>query len=68
MREYVDIDFLTLEGEKCWAYNLDFVKENSRSIYAKSPMYGWVYRIEKTTGKIFLDKEYIGTRVKVLMW
>lgn len=37
-----------------FAYSLDIVKENSRSIYAKG-MYDNEYRIEKKSKNVFLD-------------
>ena len=49
----MDNDFLRIAG------NLDVIKENSKSIYAASPVYGWVYKIEKKTGKVFLDGKQI---------
>ena len=64
----VDIDYITIEGDNSWAYMLELKKENSRSIYAYSNMYGWIYRIEKTTGKIFFDKKEIGIITNVTLW
>ena len=49
----MDNDFLRIAG------NLDVIKENSKSIYAASPVYGWVYKIEKKTGKVFRDGKQI---------
>lgn len=38
-----------------WAYGLEFWKENSRSIYAKSTFDLDVYRIEKKSKKLYLN-------------
>ena len=56
--EYVDIDSMNGDFTK-FAYYLDFVKMTSKSIYAKSPVYDWVYKIELKTGKIFRDGKQI---------
>ena len=58
MFNYVDID--SMDGDFTrFAYYLDFIKMNSKSIYAESPTYGWVYRIEIKTGKVFRDGKQI---------
>ena len=57
----VDIKYLNNEAYPRFAYYLEFVKENSRSIYAESPLYGWIYRIEKSTKKVFMDGKQIGS-------
>lgn len=43
-----------IDGGK-WAYELEFWKENSRSIYAKSTFDLDVYRIEKKSKKVYLN-------------
>ena len=55
---YLDINSIN-EDYLRFAYYLEIVKETSKSIYAKSQVYGWVYRIEKGTGKIFKDGKQI---------
>ena len=58
MFNYVDID--SMDGNFTrFAYYLDFIKMTSKSIYAESPVYGWIYRIEMKTGKIFRDGKQI---------
>lgn len=47
-----------------FAFNLEFIKENNKSIYAKSPVYGWIYRIEKKSGKVFIDGKQIADTSK----
>ena len=42
-----------------FAYGLEYVKETSKSIYAKSLYYGWTYRIEKDSKKVFCDGKQI---------
>lgn len=42
-----------------FAFNTDFIKENSRSIYSMG-MYGNIYRIEKATRKMYKDGKYMG--------
>jgi hypothetical protein len=55
-----NVDINSMNGDyKNFAYNLLFLKENSKSIYAESPVYGWMYRIEKSTGKVFRDGKQI---------
>ena len=44
-----------------FAYYLDFIKENSKSIYAESPLYGDIYRIEKSTKRVFKDGKQIAS-------
>ena len=41
-----------------FAFDLDFIKENSRSIYAEG-MYLNIYRIEKATGKVYIDGKQV---------
>lgn len=54
------VDINSMDGDYMrFAYYLEFIKESSKSIYAKSPIYGWIYRIEKKTGKIFRDGKQI---------
>lgn len=54
------INITSMNDDLCkFAYDLDYVKETSKSIYAKSPVYGWVYRIEKNTKKVFCDGKQI---------
>lgn len=44
-----------------FAFYLDFIKENSRSIYAEG-MYGNMYRVVKATGEVYIDgKKYAET-------
>ena len=43
-----------------FAYDTDYIKENSKSIYSEG-MYGDEYRIEKNTNKVFKNQKYIGT-------
>lgn len=41
-------DYVNIEcGAGKFAYYLKWIKETSRSIYAESELYGYVYRIEK---------------------
>lgn len=55
-----NVDINSMNGDFLrFCYYLEFIKENSKSIYAKSPVYGWVYRIEKSTGKVFRDGKQI---------
>ena len=54
---YLDIYSMNDNRTK-YALDLDIFKENSKSIYAKG-MYGNIYRLEKSTGAVFLDgKKY----------
>lgn len=55
-----EVNIRSMDNDYCrFAYSLNFVKETSKSIYAKSPFYGWTYRIEKNTSKVFLDGKQI---------
>lgn len=53
------VDINSMDGDYLrFAYYLDFIKENSKSIYCKG-MYGDIYRIEKRTGKVFRNGKQI---------
>lgn len=55
-----EINIKSMNGDcTCFAFGLEFVKETSKSIYAKSLFYGWLYRIEKGTSKVFIDGKQI---------
>ena len=56
--EYVDIESMDDDYTR-FAYYLEFIKMTKKSIYAKSPIYGWIYRIEIGTGKVFRDGKQI---------
>ena len=54
--EFYTVDIKSMDGDfKKFAYNLDFVKETRDFIYAESPNYGWIYKINKKTGEVFRD-------------
>lgn len=42
-----------------YRYYLEYIKENNKSIYCESNLYGDVYRIEKKTGKVFCNNKQI---------
>ena len=42
-----------------FAFNLEYIKENNKSIYAESTVYGDIYRIEKKTKKVFKNGKQI---------
>ena len=46
-----------------FAYYLDFIKENSRSIYAEG-IYGDIYRIEKASKKVYINGKFQGIAKK----
>lgn len=41
-----------------FAYNLDVTKENNKSIYAEG-MYGDIYRVEKSSKRVFMNGKQI---------
>lgn len=54
------IDINSMNGDRRnFRYNLKVTNENSKSIYAVSRLYGGHYRIEKATGKVFLEGKQI---------
>lgn len=54
------VNIKSMNNDFCkYAYDLEYIKETSKSIYAKSLVYGWVYRIEKASKKVFLDGKQI---------
>lgn len=54
------IDIIAMNGNpRDFRYNLKVTEENSKSIYARSPLYGDLYRIEKATGKVFRNEVQI---------
>ena len=56
---FTTVDINSMNGDYLrFAYNLDFVKENSKSIYAEG-MYGDVYRIEKETTRVYKNGKQI---------
>ena len=55
-----EVNIRAMDDDYCrFAYNLDFVKETKESIFARSTFYGWTYRIEKATKKVFRDGRQI---------
>ena len=59
----VNIEWTSEKGQHYFAYYLDFIKENSRSIYAKG-IYGDIYRVEKTSKKVYINGKFSGVAVK----
>ena len=59
----VNIEWKTDNNECYHAYYLDFIKENTRSIYAEG-MYGNIYRVEKTTNRLYIDGKFNGIVTK----
>lgn len=58
MSKYVNIN--SLDGDfGFFRYYLSYTKENTESIYCKSPLYGDRYRIEKKTSKVFCNGKKI---------
>lgn len=57
MIRFVDIHSMNSNYQR-FAFDLDVIKENSKSIYAKG-MYGDIYRIEKNTAKVYFNGELI---------
>lgn len=56
------ININSMDGDYTkFAYYLDFIKENSKSIYAESPIYGDIYRIEKKSKKVFKNDKQIAS-------
>lgn len=56
---YSTVDINSMNGDYFrFAYNLDFMKENNKSIFACG-MYGDIYRIEKATTAIFKNGKLI---------
>jgi hypothetical protein len=49
-----------------WAFDLDYIKENSRSIYAEG-MYGDTYRIEKKTNRVYINGIFWITAEKITL-
>ena len=43
-----------------FAYNLEVIKVNSRTIYAQSNIYGDIYKLNKNTGNVTLDSKEMG--------
>lgn len=56
--KFVDIHSMNGDYGR-FAFYLEYLKENSKSIYAESSIYGWIYRIEKKTKKVFRDGKQI---------
>lgn len=56
--EFVDISSMNGDLSK-FAFYLDFVKITRSSIYAQSPIYGDIYRIELKTSKVFKNGKQI---------
>ena len=63
MKTEVNIEWLTDRGEHYFAYYLNFIKENARSVYAQG-IYGDIYRIEKASKKVYINNKYSGTATK----
>jgi len=62
-------DYVNIEcGAGKFAYYLKWIKETSRSIYAESELYGYVYRIEKKTNIVYIDGKFwaVAERISVL--
>lgn len=59
----VHIEWLTDKNEHYFAYYLDFVKENSHSIYATG-IYGDIYKIEKASKKVYINTNFVGIATK----
>lgn len=62
MKSEINIEWYN-EKEHYFAYYLDFIKENSRSIYATG-IYGDIYRIEKASKKIYINGKFNGIASK----
>ena len=50
-----------------WAYECEILKENSRSIYARSAVDLTVYRIEKKSKKVYCDGELYSSTCEYYM-
>ena len=58
---YLNIKSLDGDSTK-YAYSLEIISENSRSIYAESDVYGWTYKVDKKTTAVWLDGKKIANR------
>ena len=57
MIRFVNIRSMNSNYQK-FAFDLDYIKENSKSIYAKG-IYGDIYRIEKRSTKVYFNDRLI---------
>lgn len=55
----LNIEWTSEKGQHYFAYYLDVLKENSRSIYAEG-YYGDIYRIEKASKKVYINGAFSG--------
>lgn len=58
---YLNITSMDSDNTK-YAYSLEIISENSRSIYAESDVYGWTYKVDKKTTAVWLDGKKIADR------
>lgn len=60
MKEFECVDIHSMNGDYTrFAFCLEFVKMTKKFIYARSNFYGWIYKIEIATGRIFRDGKQI---------
>ena len=63
------VDIKSINGDYLnYRYNLKFIKENSKSIYCESMLYGDVYRIEKATGRLYRNGKLEGDTCEYFMF
>ena len=60
----VNIEYLNEKGQQNFAYYLDFIKENSKSVYAEG-IYGDIYRIEKESKKVYINGNFKGVATRL---